>query len=453
MRACASFLIVASSSYAIAGGLVIAGGSPRSIGRAGVGVVGDDGVGALLVNPAGMARREAERAQIGLAFTDDEIAWLGSSDAPVARNQSASDFAPYAAAIGSFDVAGATWVVGLGAMTSAVSDRALRPPSDLPPGEFGKELEFRYAGIAGAFQRDTVTLGIARRIGESVAVGAAFGASRVTISERRRVWAGFNGRDVIGDPLLDVEVSLAGTDWFAPSVVGGVLVAPSEAPLELAASVTWLQTIEMDGEVGARTADTPMAPAVVANEPGAHVRVRQPVTVRAGGRYVGEKFVAEVGGDVWIAAASASETTWRTEGIRVIDRSGVVTNLTRVPSRMSMRTHGAIRAAVDVELIGGFLWLTGGYAYQVAGVAETRQSPSFGDLGGHTAALGLEGSAGGFTFTLGWSRTWSPGRRTDTVLALDNPFGTGDSTVPRGTYGGSSDQVGILVDAEWDADD
>ncbi len=428
---------------------MIGGGSPRSIGRAGAGTVGDDGVGALLVNPAAMARREGKRAQLGLAFVDDEIAWLVSDDAPIARNQSASDFAPTGAAIGSIG----PWVIGIGAMTASVTDRELRPPRDLPPGEFANAFEFRYAGIAGAFQRDSVTVGVARRLGDNFAVGASFAASRVTISERRRVWAGFSGRDMIGDPELDVEASFAGTDWFVPSATAGVLFAPSEAPLELGASIAWTQTVDLDADVGAVTSDTPLAPRLAASNPGAHLRVRQPLTLRAGGRYIAERFVVELGGDVWVASASAAQTTWVVDGLRVIDRSGVTTDLRRVPSRLSMRTHGAIRSAVDVELIDGFLWATGGYAYQVAGVAGTRQSPSFGDLGGHTMALGLEASAGGWGLTLGWSRTWANAQEAATTLSLDNPFSTGDRAVPVGRYGGSIDQIGILIDAEFDAPD
>ena len=438
-------LFVASSSHA--GGLVIGGGSPRAIGRAGVGTVGDDGVGALLVNPAAMARREGKRAQLGLAFTDDEISWLSAADAPVARNQSASDFAPTGGAFGSIG----PWVIGIGVMTATVTDRELRPPSDLPPADLENAFEFRYSGIAGAFQRDTVTVGVARRLGDNFAVGAALGASRVTVSERRRVWAGFSGRDALGDPELDVEASFAGTDWFVPSATAGVLFAPSEAPLELAASIAWTQTIAIKGDAGAVTADTPRAPRLSASDPSSRLRWRQPLTIRAGGRYIGDRFVVELGGDVWAAPDAASETAWRVSGIRVIDRSGVSTDLGRVPSRLSMRTHGAFRGAVDVELIDGFLWATGGYAYLIAGVAETRQSPSFGDLGGQTFALGLEGSAGGFTLTAGWSRTWARSRRSDTVLSLDNPFNAGDGLVPRGIYDGSIDQVGILIDAEWDA--
>ncbi|MDQ3371016.1 MAG: hypothetical protein M3680_36825, partial [Myxococcota bacterium] len=96
---CAALLV--ASTPALAGGLVVTGGSPRSIGRAGTATVGDDGAGALLMNPAALARREGLRGQLGLAFSDDEISWQGAASAPVARNQSASDVLPTGAVIGS----------------------------------------------------------------------------------------------------------------------------------------------------------------------------------------------------------------------------------------------------------------------------------------------------------------------------------------------------------------
>ena len=91
-------LAVASGS-ARAGGLVITAGSPRGIGRAGTGTVGDDGGGALLVNPAAMARRDGARGQLGLALVDDEIAWEPEAG-PIARNQAPSSLVPMGAAIG-----------------------------------------------------------------------------------------------------------------------------------------------------------------------------------------------------------------------------------------------------------------------------------------------------------------------------------------------------------------
>jgi hypothetical protein len=105
-----------------------------------------------------------------------------------------------------------------------------------------------------------------------------------------------------------------------------------------------------------------------------------------------------------------------------------------------------------VVAIRGFLWATAGYAFTTAGVAAARQSPTFGDLGGHTLALGLEGTAGGFTVTLGWARTWSVrAPEPATSWRLDNPWGTGDGAIPTGTFDGSTDMLGIAIDAELSA--
>src|SRR5262249_27000800 len=123
--------LLLAASPAIAGGLVTTS-SPRSIGRAGTSTVGDDGSGALLVNPAAIARRDGKRADVGLVFVDDEISWQSSSKgAPVARDQAPSSAAPFAAAFTTVN----GWTIGVGATTSSVSERSLRRPSDiLDPG-------------------------------------------------------------------------------------------------------------------------------------------------------------------------------------------------------------------------------------------------------------------------------------------------------------------------------
>lgn len=443
-------LAVASGS-ARAGGLVVAAGSPRAIGRAGTGTVGDDGGGALLVNPAAIARRDGARGQVGIALVDDEIAWEPEVG-PIARNQSPSSIVPMAAAIGSIG----PWVIGLGVMTAAVSERSLTPPRDHPSGDLGKRYEFRYAGIAGALRRDAVTAGVARRIGDSLAVGIAVAGARVAVSETRRLWAGFEGRDPeIGAPVRDIELSMRGRDPFVPSVVAGVLIAPGDTPLELGASVGWTQRVRIREAAieDSRRADrlTPGEPIVSGTRPAAALDLRQPWALRAGARYLSDRFVLELGGDLWVVARAAEEETWRVERMSVVDVSKLEVPLTRVPSRISQRTHGAVRTAVDAELLSGFLWATAGYAYTIGGVSGARQSPTFGDLGGHTFAFGLEASLGGFTVTAGWSRTWSVTIRPDSELQLDNPFQAGDRTAPPGAYDGSIDQLGIMIDAELDA--
>ena len=447
-RACVPLaLILAATTPSRAGGIAIVGGTPRAIGRAGTSTASDDGGGALLVNPAAIARREGTRFQLGVAFVDDAIEWDPDHEgAPLARDQAGSSTLPLAAVIGSIG----PWVIGAAVMTAGVTERALRDPRDLPrPEDLDAAFEYRYSGIAGAIRRDTLTVGVARRLGDAVAIGASLGASRLQLSETRRLWAGFAGISPVGDPKRDVELSLSGHDAFVPSATAGILLAPIDTPMELAASVSWTARAEIDADITAN--GTTGGPIVRLTDPHASLAFRQPITVRAGARYLGDRFALELGGDLWFAPDSARKASWSVEGVRIVDPSTVGVELVGLPSRLSQRSHGAIRGALDVELIPGFLWATTGYAYTVGGTTQARLSPSFGDLGGHTVALGIEGTAGGITYTIGWSRTVSPEKRSDSVFTLDNPFGAGDATVAAGSYDATADQVGVLLDLELDA--
>jgi hypothetical protein len=428
-----------------ADGIVVEGGSPRSIGRAGTGTVSDDGAGALLLDPAGLARRDSYRAQVGIAFSDDNVQWLESSNAPLAVDQAESRIVPTFAIEAGF----AGWVFGIGAMTSSVSERSLRQPDGLDPAHYGNAFDYRYDGYYGLSRRDTLALGAARRIGESVAVGISLAASRVTIDETRSLWAGFIDRkDVLGDPAHDVTAGIDAVDNFSPSVVAGVLVAPPETRVELAASVGWERTAHVDGSVAA-TGSTDVS--VRTNAPTAHMDVAEPITVRTGARYLAQRWIAEVNGDLWIFPSSAANNAWQLDGVTVVDESSAAVNLTTLTSRLSEITHGAVRGAIDVQIVPGYLWATAGYSYTTANTDAAHRSTTFADLSGHTVGLGLEATAGNFTFTVGWSRTWSV-QRPEQISAwnLDNPFkGAGDGEVPSGTFDESIDDVGILVDAEY----
>lgn len=437
-------LVALAPAQVRADGIAIVGGSPRAIGRAGVATVGDDGGGALLINPAAMARRDTTRGQVGVAVIEDEVHWQSDTEAaPLSSGQAGSRMAPLGAAIGSVS----HWIIGVGVMTAAVSDRSLSRPGDMR-GDLGSAFDHRYAGIAGSYRRDTLAVGAARRIGNSVALGLALGASQVSVTEHRRIWAGVGGREVVGDPKHDVDLEFAATDRLAASAVAGVLYAPEDAQIELGASIAWARTVHLDGDVAARAAP-PVGPTVLyTSSPRASLEVRQPLAVRAGGRYAGDHVVAELDGDLWAAPATTEPATWHVSGIRIVDPSQVGIDLGRVPSRIAQHTHVAVRTAVDVELIPGFLWATGGYAFSTLVTPAARLSPSFGELGGHTLGLGLEATGGNVTVTLGWSRTWSLATRAPTALRLDNPFLTGDGPVPPGAYDGSLDQIGILIEGE-----
>jgi hypothetical protein len=437
-------VVALAPTQARADGIAIVGGSPRAIGRAGAAVVGDDGGGALLINPAAMARRDTTRAQVGVSIVEDDVRWQTDAEgAPLSRGQAGSRLAP----IGAVMTAIGDWVLGVGAMTAAVTDHALAQPSD-SHGALYSDYDYRYAGIAGSYRRDTLAFGAARRLGDSLALGLAFGASRIKVREHRRIWAGFGGRESIGDAQSDVDLVLTGRDQLSASAVAGVLYAPDDTQIELGASVAWARRVKLDGSVTA-VGGPPVGPSIdQAAGASATLELRQPVAVRAGGRYVGDRVVAELDGDAWISGAGAESTAWTVAGVNVVDSSGTSTELKRVPSRISQHTHVALRVAVDVELIPGFLWATAGYAMSTLGTPAARLSPSFGDLGGHTLGLGLEATAAGMTVTLGWSRTWSLSTAAPTALKLDNPFASGDGPVYSGTYDGSLDQIGVLLELE-----
>lgn len=453
-RCTAIVTFVAWCAHAHAEAPIASSRTPRAIGRAGVGTVSDDGSGALLANPAAIARRASTRIGLGLAFVDDEMYWLRSASAPAARDQSSSRLLPQVSIAGAIG----NWFVGVGAGTSARSERVLRRPGRIPPADLGNSFEYRYTGLAGSIRRDTLTAAGAYRLTDTVALGLSLSASRIAITESRRVWAGDVERivlgvprpDVVGDPAHDVELAMSAVDDFAPSAVVGVLVAPEDTRLELGASVSWSAPARVSGDISA--AGTAPNVETSTNAATARLEVEQPLTVRTGVRWLGEHVVAEVGGDLHWFPGRADATSWTVRGVTIIDTVSPLretVELTELPSRISSRTHGALRAAIDVELISGFLWATGGYAFATGGTRRARLSPTFGDLGGHTAALGVEATTGGFTVTFGWARTWSI-KEPEPVSRwrLDNPFGTGDAMIPPGTYDGSTDMIGISLDAE-----
>ncbi|HSD86745.1 MAG TPA: hypothetical protein VLB44_04495 [Kofleriaceae bacterium] len=458
LRRCAAVVTLVVSTTAFAEGPVVGSRTPRSIGRAGVGTASDDGGGALLANPAAIARRDAARAQIAVSFLDDEMYWLHSASAPVVRDQSSSRLLPMLAIEGAIG----DWIVGAGVMTTARSERLLRRPGRIPASELGNAFEYRYAGLGGSFRRDTAAAGAAHRIGETVAVGLSVAGSRVEISEIRRLWAGDANRtnpttlmkEQPGDPAQDVEVGMSAIA-YTPTITAGVLVAPEDSRVELAASAAWSGPAHAHGEISGQ-GTSPIS--INLPSTGARIEIEQPVTVRTGVRWLAERWIAEVGGDLWWFPRRAASPLWRFDDARIVDMTTLgaprETALSTLPSRLSARTHGALRGAVDVELISGFLWATAGYAFTSSGTSGSRLSPTFGDLGGHTLALGLEATAGGFTATLGVARTWSI-KQPEPVSQwrLDNPFGTGDAEVPDGTYDGSTDMIGLSIDAELWAPD
>ncbi|HEY4056068.1 MAG TPA: outer membrane protein transport protein [Kofleriaceae bacterium] len=446
-----AFVTLALAGTAYANPLSMTGSSARSIGRAGTGLVSDDGAGALVQDPAALARRDTWRVQIGASFADDTIHWQSSAaDAPLSTDQAGDTVLPQVAVVGSIG----DFVVGAAFMTLGATDRELRDPFEVGIDQYKHAFDYRFAGVAGSMRRDAFLVGAAHRLGDSVAVGLSLGASRFKMSETRRMWVGFQnaiGDAQLGDPLRDLEVSFD-ADGFTPSATAGLFVAPEDTPIELGLSATYTKFARLDGNIASQGVTG--GPSLLVPDTSVSIAVRQPFIARAGGRYVGDRVTFELGGELYLVDDRAQSTVWAlADGTFARDArpangsDPASTPLASIPSRLSERTHAAIRGALDVELVAGFLWVTGGYAYDVGGTAGTRLSPTFGDLGGHTFALGVEGTAGGFTYTAGWSRTITRARQGESAWTLDNPF-DGNRAVNPGSYDGSIDQIGVLVDVE-----
>jgi hypothetical protein len=378
-------------------------------------------------------------------LADDGVSYRsGAAGAPEARTQGAPAVIPVGAAVTGLGPI----VVGVAAAIDRAGRRLATPDPMLSNASIEQFFGYRYAGLSARYERRTIGLGAAARITDWLAVGASATLSQVRFEERRRIWAGFTSRLIdVGDPGYDLDVAVAGNDRAVPGAVFGVFVAPTQLPLELAASIGWTNQVHVrGGSLAAFAQDEANLAVRTDGIVGARVDVPGETTVRAGARYLGDRWTVEAGFDA-IRPRDDSAPVWRVDGARVVD---VLTDRSEplvMASRFAPRRRYAARAAVDVEVVAGFVWLTAGYAYRTTGSAGDRVAPTTVDLGGHTAALGVEIAAGGFTASLGWARTFARARTvTATAFGLDDPFDPVATTTGLGRYDASRDVVGLLIE-------
>ena len=416
--------------------------TPRAIGRAGAGLVSDDGGGAVLANPAGMARRDTTRVQVGGVAVDHDLSYRSAQPAaPDISDAGAPALAPLVAAqttIGPL-------VVGAAYATTAQRERRLPVPRpDQSDADVVRLFPHRYAGLSSTVKRRTAAAAAAVRATDWLAVGLTVSLSRAELDERRRLWAGFGGRDPLASASRDVELGLDGVDAVVPAAGLGALIAPASAPLEIALAASWSDDVDVDGDAAASADGTPQ---VSARRARARTEVAAPLLLRAGVRWLGERWAAEVGGDLWILPGGIDRPRWRVDGLDVIDDTGLRAPIDDVPSLLAQRSHGALRAAIDAEVLAGFVWLTAGWAWSGAATPADRQTPAFADLGGHTAALGVEIATGGITVTAGWSRLFGTTRWAEPgAVPRENPFDAGTEPANTGRYQGSRDVIGVAVE-------
>lgn len=440
----AALAVLASGGAARAQSLSLDPLTTRGAARAGTGLVSDDTAAAWWQNPAAVARREAARIAAGATSLDTDLEIEPRLGYPAATlvNRANSGLSPQL----SFAFGWGGFTLGGSLLASQRLGRRFEGPTSRSVEVADRESSLRYAGLAGAMRRDTITLGAARRLGDQVAIGLSLSGSRLTLRETRRVWAGFAVREPLRDPAHDLELSFAVDDAFLPSASAGVMIVPEDSPLELAFAASVAAGSELRGSVRAPPSETRL----LAGRREASLELPAQLVLRSGARWLHGRWSFEVNGEVELVRRSARRLDWKLLDLTIRDESGVYVMPTALPAQLSMRSLAHLRGSADVEVIEGLLWLCAGGDWSPIGTSSARLTPGFADMGGHTGSLGAEISAGGVTLTLGISRTWS--RRVivaSSMRRLDNPFeGGGDAMTGTGVYSSNTDLVGISLEVE-----
>ncbi len=440
---------------ALAGGLEFDVLGARAIGRAGaVAVSADDGT-ALLLNPAGMARRTSLRVQIGTAIHDDaasfEAADASVTGSPLVEDLGQPTSAPFLAVQGAVG----PFVLGAAYLENGDRSRLLPAPErNQLPEDVSRLYPHRYGGTSLGYHRRMIAAGAAIRAASWLGVGVALNASDVRLSEERSVWAGLEIRadDTVGDPLRDLALAVDGRDRFVPGASVGLLVAPPQLPMEIALDASASLDAGLAGSAmleKTRTDDYPEP--VLSADPSSRATLAMPLSLRAGLRYLGDRVLVEANGELTIFRGAGATPTWTLEGVGARRAPGVEGTLDEVPSLVDQRDYATGRLAADIEVARGFLWLSVGYAVRAAAAHREALSPVNADLGGHTIGLGAEGQWHGTTLTIGYAHTFARSVRVDgSQLLLVNPFDAGTMVIGNGRYQRVHDAFGVAMEVSWE---
>jgi len=325
------------------------------------------------------------------------------------------------------------------------------PAFGQPPADIAQLFPHRYAGLSYSRLARELRVGAALRIGDSLAAGVAVSARRIELAETRTLWAGFSGRDGLANPALDTKLRIDGADGFAPGGTLGLLFAPLEIPIELAASAGYTRGARAKADALV-VATQPGGPGAGSDSGTARISMPDAWIIAAGARVVQNRLAIEVGTIARLLDGNRSPS-WRVRGIELTDVSGLVASVGDVPSQWRGQRQLVGLGSVDVEVLSGFLWLTAGYRFRQASSENRDMAPTTADLASHSAAIGAEVYVGGITATVGYSRSFS---RAQEVRAsnnmLINPFDGGTARTGLGTYDRSDDRVGISLEVSF-ADD
>jgi hypothetical protein len=461
--------ILLAATPARAQGIDVVGVGARAIGRAGTGVVSADDCAALWYNPAGLARRSEIRGQIGLGFVDQALHYQSrhafqAPPVPV-DDRAGGELLGWAGAQAGL---GDHVVVGLGYSTpTAVSFRTAEPANyDLPIADDDPRYPQRHAATRFRLLRRGVSAGLAVRILPWLAAGVSGHIFDVQLSERRTLHGGYAPLDAnFRDPNGDMEIGAAGRNQLVPAAGFGLVAAPEDAPIELAASILWSADAELTGPVSllpTRGRNTeppdPYADAYVAPDAEARLTVPLPLVARAGVRFLTSVVGLELAGE--LARLERRDLTWELRGVDTTCQNGptrmdpcpTTVPIESLPAATRWRTGYALRASADTTVLDGFLTFSAGYAFSRGIVPKTALSTAFPDLDSHTFALGVEARVEGATLSLGIARSERLAesvRPESSEILLVAPFRDVSIPVGGGRYDGASTLVGLGIEMEW----
>lgn len=419
----------------------VADGSPRGVGRAGTTLVSDDGAAAVQRNPAGLARRDGRRAQLALGVRSERLD-DARAGAPIAATGQPAQLTGAVFAAGS----AGPMVIGVALVDTRRGAALPAPTAFTAPDQLVTRFGHRYAGLTWRRDQRTLAVAVAARVNDWLALGVTGSLAAVTVEERRRLWAGFSGRDVIGDPARDVDVTLRGEDAVVPGATFAALLAPAALPIELAAAVSTANTVHADGDALVVAAD-PREIEVDAARARATLALATPLRARVGGRWLAERWSVEANLEVARVPARAGAPRWDLSRATLIDRVGVATELTTVASRAARTDHVAASLAFDVEVLPGLGWLTLGAAHRTSATPTGTMTATAGAPPLTTLAIGAEVVAGPVTVTVGASHGWYHATtQTASTLGYDDPFAPAPGDVGVAVVRGGVDEVALAVE-------
>ncbi len=416
-------------------------GSPRGVGRAGATLVSDDGAAAVLRNPAGLARRDGRRAQLAVGLRAERVD-DARAGAPTATTGQPAHVTGTIFAAGT----GGPIIVGVALVDDDRGGTLPAPSALTPPDQVGPRFGHRYAGLGWRREQRTIAVAVAARVNDWLALGVTGSVAAATVEERRRVWAGFSGRDTPGDPVRDVDVTLRGEDAVVPGATFGLLAAPASLPIEVAAAVSVSNAVHAVGDAVVVAAD-PAEIDVDAARATAALTLASPVRARVGGRWLAQRWSVEGNLEFAWVPRSAATPRWDLDRATLIDRVGVATELTTIASRAARTDRVAASLALDVEILPALGWLTLGVAHRTSATPTGAMTATAGAPATTTVAAGAEIVAGPVTITVGVGHGWYHATAQATSsLGYDDPFAPAAGDVGVADGRGSVDEVALAVE-------